>query len=130
MTLTTINKMKNDKDVLKDKSFNFAIRMVHMYQFLSENKKEFILSKQCLRSGTAIGALVHEAAFGQSKADFINKLSIGLKEANETSYWLALLKETKYLDNKTFVSVSADCQELIKILASIIITAKKSLNDK
>jgi four helix bundle protein len=116
--------------VLIMKSFAFALRIVNMYKYLIDGKKEFVSSKQCLHSGPAIGALEHEAAFGQSKADFINKLSIGLKEANETSYWLALLKETKYLDNKTFASVSADCEELIKILASSIITAKKSLKDK
>lgn len=122
--------MKNTEDVLKIKSFHFAVRMVKMYKHLAETKKEFVLSKQCLRSGTAVGALVNEAAFAQSKADFVNKLSIALKEANETKYWLTLLKETEYLENDTFKSVSTDCDELLKLLVSSIITAKKSIKNE
>ena len=122
--------MKKGEDILKNKSFHFAVRMVRMYKHLIEKKKEFVCSKQCLRSGTAVGALVNEAAYAQSKADFISKLSIALKEANETKYWLLLLKETDYLEADLFESVSADCEELIKILAASIITAKNTLNKK
>ena len=85
------------KSILKEKSYVFAIRVVKLSQFLREERKEFVLSKQILRSGTAIGALVREAEFGQSKADFRSKMSIALKEANETDYWLNLLKDTNYL---------------------------------
>ena len=83
---------------LKDKSYAFAIRIVKLSQFLQREKKEYVLSKQNLRSGTAIGALIREAEFGQSKADFISKLSIALKEANETDFWLSLLKDTGYIN--------------------------------
>ena len=88
------------QSVLKDKSYMFAIRIVKLSQYLQNEKKEFVLSKQVLRSGTAIGALVREAEFGQSKADFVCKMSISLKEANETDYWLLLLKDTNYIDEK------------------------------
>lgn len=115
----------NSKSVLKDKSYDFALRIVKLSQFLQSEKKEFILSKQVLRSGTAIGALIREAEFGQSKPDFINKLSIALKEANETEYWLSILKDTNYMDEKLFVSMQSDCKELIAILVSSIKTAKK-----
>ncbi|MFA5195088.1 MAG: four helix bundle protein [Bacteroidales bacterium] len=95
--------MKKERDdILKKKSFSFAVRVVNSYKYLTENYKEFTLSKQFLKSGTAIGAMIHEAAFAQSKADFINKLSISLKEANETQYWLHLLKETNYFDENIF----------------------------
>jgi four helix bundle protein len=90
-------------------------------------QKEFILSKQLLRSGTAIGALVKEAEHAQSKADFLNKMNIALKEANETEYWLILLKEAEFMSEKEFVSIHSDCQEIIKLLASIVKSTKKSL---
>lgn len=93
-------------------------------QFLQGEKKEFVLSKQVLRSGTAIGALIREAEFGQSKADFINKMSIALKESNETEYWLSIIKDTNYMDEKLFESMQSDCKELIAILVSSIKTAK------
>lgn len=115
------------KSILKDKSYLFAIRVVKLYKYLCSEKKEYVLSKQVLRSGTAVGALVHEAEFGQSKADFINKLSIALKEANETSYWLSLLKDSKYLDEKMFQSIKIDSDELIRLLVSSIKTAKSNL---
>ena len=85
------------KSVLKDKSYAFAIRVVQLYKHLSSTKKEFVLSKQVLRSGTSVGALIREAEFAQSKKDFISKMSISLKEANETVYWIDLLKDTGYL---------------------------------
>lgn len=112
--------------VLKTKSYKFAIRIVRLYQFLIKNKKEFVLSKQVLRSGTAIGALVREAEFAQSKADFINKMSIALKEANETMYWLEILKDTNYIDEKLFQSLYEDCEELIKMLVSTVKTTKNN----
>ena len=123
--------MKEADGVLKRKSYGFAIRVVKLTQYLQDNYKDYALSRQVLRSGTSIGALVREAEFAQSKLDFINKLSIALKEANETSYWLSLLYETNYIDEKLFNSLQADCKELIAILVSIVKTTKKNLlNDK
>jgi four helix bundle protein len=112
-------------NIIKIKSFLFAIRVVKLSQFLNKNKSEFVLSKQILRSGTAIGALVKESEHAESTKDFIHKLQIALKEANETEYWLELLKETELIDVKLFDSLFADCKEIIKLLASIIITLKK-----
>lgn len=113
------------ESVLKDKSYEFAIRIVKLSQYLQSEKKEFILGKQILRSGTAIGALVREAQFGQSKADFAGKMSIALKEANETDYWLCLLKDTEFINSKLFESMQADCKELIAMLVSTVKTSKK-----
>jgi four helix bundle protein len=113
------------KSILKDKSYAFAIRIVKLSQFLQAEKKEYVLSKQVLRSGTAVGALIHEAEFGQSKPDFINKMSISLKEANETDYWICILKDTNYIDQKLFESMQSDCKELIAMLVSSIKTAKQ-----
>jgi four helix bundle protein len=115
------------ENLLRIKSYSFSIRIVRLVQHLHRNKKEFILSKQVLRSGTSIAALVRESEFGQSKADFINKLSVSLKEANETDYWLSLLKDTDYISQLEFLSISKDCEELIKMLTSSIKTAKRSL---
>jgi four helix bundle protein len=115
------------ENVVKNKSYVFALRIVKAYKFLSEGKhREFVLSKQLLRSGTAIGALVFEAEHAQSKADFINKMNIALKEANETMYWLMLLKDSSYIDEKIFLSISQDCEELVKLLASIVKTSKNN----
>jgi len=113
------------KSILKDKSYAFAIRIVRLVQYLQVEKKEFVLSKQILKSGTAIGALISEAEFGQSKADFVSKMSIALKEANETVYWLSILKDTDYLEIKLFESLHSDCNELISILVSTVKTAKQ-----
>lgn len=115
--------MKND-NIVKDKSYAFALRIIKAYKYLSKEQREFVLSKQMLRSGTSVGALIREAEFGQSKADFIHKLSIALKEANETEYWIMLLKDSEYIDEKSFDSISKDCKELIKLLTSIILTSK------
>ena len=93
---------------LRDKSYRFAIRIVKLSQFLQRDKKEFVLSKQVLRSGTAVGALIREAEFGQSKADFTNKMSISLKEANETEYWLSLLKDTDFISEDQSVNLQSD----------------------
>jgi four helix bundle protein len=113
------------ESVLKDKSYAFSIRIVKLCRYLCDEKKEFVLSKQLLRSGTSIGALIREAEFGQSKADFASKMSIALKEANETDYWLNLLKDTGYLNEKMFTSISNDCRELIKLLVATVKTAKQ-----
>jgi four helix bundle protein len=113
------------ESVLKTKSYTFAIRIVKLSQLLQTEKKEFVLSKQILRSGTAIGALIREAEFGQSKADFTNKMSISLKEANETEYWLCILKDTDYIEAKLFESMQSDCKELIAMLVSTVKTSKK-----
>ncbi len=112
------------KSVLKEKSYNFAVRIVNLYKYLSKEKNEFVLAKQILKSGTAVGALISEAEYAQSKPDFVGKMSIALKEANETSYWLSLLKDTSYLEINQFESLHADITELIKMLISTIKTTK------
>ena len=123
-------RMKNCRSrtdsLLHTKSYSFALRVVQMAKFLMENQHEFILSKQVLRSGTAVGALVRESEFAQSSADFINKLSISLKEANETDYWLNLLKDSGYIDSNAFNSMETDCGELIALLVSSIKTVKNN----
>ena len=111
------------KNIIKEKSFAFAIDIVNLYKALSE-KKEFVLSRQVLRSGTSIGANVRESEHAQSKADFIHKLSISLKEANETEYWLDLLYETKYLSDVEFQNIKPKIIELLRLLTSIIKTSK------
>ena len=108
-----------------DKSKTFAIRIVRLYQYLCVNCKELTLSKQLLKSGTSIGANVKEAIRGQSKADFTAKMNIALKEASETEYWLEILHETGYLNDKHYRSIYTDCQELLKILYSIVKTSTK-----
>ena len=117
-------------NILKDKSFLFALRIVNAYKYLAQEKCEFVLSKQLLRCGTAIGALVREAEYAQSTPDFINKMSIALKEANESEYWLMLLKESEYINNEVYSSIIIDCQELLKLLISTINTSKKKRNEK
>ena len=112
------------ENVVKNKSFKFAIRVVKLYQYLTENKKEYVLSKQVLRSGTSIGALIRESEHAESTADFIHKLSIALKEANETEYWLELLENSGYLEKNEFESINNDLTELLKLLTSIIKTTK------
>jgi four helix bundle protein len=117
--------MKSEKsNPLKDKSYAFAIKIVKLSQMLVSEKREFVLSKQTLRSGTAIGALIRESEFAASKADFINKLTVSLKEANETEYWLMLLYDTEYLNNDEFVQLRFECKELIAMLVSSIKTSK------
>ena len=115
------------KNVVADKSYAFALRIIKLYKYLVSEKKEFVLSKQILRSGTAIGALIKEAEHAQSKADFLNKMNIALKEANETEYWLMLLKDSDFLERERFNSLNLECSELIKLLASIVKTTKRSL---
>ena len=117
------------ENIIKTKSFNFALRIVKLYQFLSTEKKEFVLSKQLLRSGTAIGALVRESEHAESTADFIHKLAIAQKEANESDYWLELLFQSDYLNLSQFQSLNSDIVEINKIVASIIISTKKNLKN-
>lgn len=118
---------KMGENVLKKKSFDFAVRIVNLFKFLKEDKKEFVLSKQILRSGTSVGAMVREAEHAQSKLDFIHKLSIAQKEINETIYWLELLVATNYIDKNQFESLNTSAIELIKLITSSIKTAKQSL---
>ncbi|MBR5956917.1 MAG: four helix bundle protein [Salinivirgaceae bacterium] len=115
----------DDNNVIKQKSKAFALRIINMYKYLSQ-KNEFVMSKQVLRSGTSIGANVAEAIRAESTADFVHKLSISRKEAEETLYWLELLCETDYIDKDVFVSMQSDCDELLRILTSIILSKKDS----
>lgn len=112
--------------VVREKTFSFAVRVVRLCKLIGQERKEWVLSKQLLRSGTAIGALVREAEHAESKADFIHKMAIAQKEANETGYWLELLYETGYLNGREFDSIIKDQVEIGKILASIILTSKKN----
>lgn len=115
------------ESIIDVKSYDFAIKIVRAYQRITQTHKEFVLSKQLLRSGTSIGANVKEAEHAQSKADFLNKMNVALKEANETAYWLNILKDTEYLSTETFISLKQPCDELISILVRIVDTTKKSL---
>ena len=115
------------ENIIKNKSFSFALRIVKLSQFLNQEKKEYVLSKQLLRSGTGIGALVREAEQAESKLDFVHKLAIAQKEANESDYWLELLFQSDYLSQNQFQSLKTDIVEINKILASIIISTKNNL---
>ncbi|MDI6752424.1 MAG: four helix bundle protein [bacterium] len=116
------------ESVLKNKSFRFAVRIVNLYKHLCDEKKEFVLSKQILRSGTSVGAMIREAEHSESKADFVHKMAIAQKEINETIYWLELLCETGYISTNEFESLNADAVEIIKMLTSSIKTAKLTTN--
>ena len=117
--------MKEEKEnIILHKSYSFALNIIGLYKRLI-GKKEYVLSKQLLRAGTSIGANVHEAVSGESKKDFIHKLGIATKEARETQYWLNLLKDSGYIEFAEFSEINASCNELIKILNSIIITTKQ-----
>ena len=115
--------MKNN-NVIVEKSMDFAIRIVNLYKYLCKEKNEFVLSKQLLRSGTSVGANIREAIYGQSKADFVAKMRIALKECSETGYWLELLHKTEYLTDEQFESMNADYEEIIKLLTSIVKSSK------
>jgi len=115
--------MKGENPV-QTKSYAFALRIVKLYRYLCDEKKEFVLSKQIVRSGTSIGANVEEAIGGQSKKDFLSKMSIAYKEARETHYWLRLLRDSDILETKHAESVIEDCEELLKLTGSIIRTTK------
>lgn len=112
-------------NIAQDKSFAFAVRMVKFCNYLAEHKKEYILSKQLLRSGTSIGANIEEAIGGASKADFSHKIRTAYKEARESLYWIKLLHATDYIDQKTFDGLHHDCDELCRLLASTLISNKK-----
>ena len=116
------------ENLLKDKSFLFAIRIVKLYKYLCDEKKEFVLSKQVLRSGTSVGALVREAEHAESKADFIHKLAIAQKEINETIYWLELMCETGSLSAREFEGIHLNAVEILKIITTSIKTAKLMIN--
>ena len=116
--------------VVYGKSLNFALRIVKAYQYLNDEKAEHILSKQLLRFGTAIGAMVWEAEFAESANDFVHKLHIALKEANETAYWLLLLYKSEYIDASSYESIDQDAKELIKLLVCIIKTSKENNQKK
>ena len=112
-------------NIIKNKSFYFAKRIVKLCRYLRETKKEFTVSQQLLRAGTSIGANVAESEHAQSRPDFLSKLNIALKEAAETDYWLRLLYETDYLSQQEFLSIIADCREIESLLASIVKTIKQ-----
>ena len=118
------------RNIIKEKSFGFAIRIVKLYQFLVNDKKEYVLSKQLLRSGTSVGAMVRESEHAESKKDFIHKLSIAQKELNESIYWIELLKETDYLDDIQFDSLYASAIEIMKLITSILTTSKVNIKKK
>lgn len=116
--------MVEKKDVIKEKSFSFALRIVKLSKVVQDERREWVLSKQLLRSGTAIGALVREAEHAESKADFIHKMAIAQKEANETAYWPELLFQSAILNEKEYASIIKDQTDISRILASIILTSK------
>jgi four helix bundle protein len=114
------------ENIILNKSFEFSVRIVNLYKYLTTQKAEYVMAKQILRSGTSIGANSEEADAGQSKKDFVAKMSIVLKEARETRFWLRLLYKTEYIDEKMFNSLLADCQEIIAIVTAIIKTSKNN----
>ncbi|MEI6507353.1 MAG: four helix bundle protein [Bacteroidota bacterium] len=120
--------METKHNPVAEKSYKFALSIIKLYKFLISEKKEFVLSKQLLRSGTSIGALIKEAEHAQSKPDFLNKMNIALKEANESSYWLMLLKDSEYILENEFETIKQECEELIRLLASIVKSTKINLN--
>ena len=113
------------ESVVANKSFDFAVRIVRMYRYLCDEKKEFVLSKQPLRSGVSIGANIREALHGQSKRDFISKMNIALKESNESLYWIELMRDSNILEKNQSDSIWNDCNELVSILVQIVKTSKK-----
>jgi len=117
--------MNENNSILKDKSFSFAISVVRIYKFLTEEKKEFVMSKQLLRSGTSVGANIREAKNAESTMDFIHKLGIAQKECDETIYWLELLKETDYIENGKFIILSDEANQILKMIKSTILTLKQ-----
>lgn len=114
------------RNVIQEKSYAFALRIVGLYKYLHTEKKEYVLSKQVLRSGTAIGANIEEAIGGQSRKDFVSKLAIAYKEARETHYWLRILSDTGYINGSEAKSLTQDCEELLKIMGSIQKTTRNS----
>lgn len=117
------------ESLIYNKAFNFSIKIVNLYKYLCNKKREFILSKQVLRSGTSIGANVKEGLFAQSKRDFLSKMNIALKESSGTMYWLELLTATNYIDIHTSKAILSECEELSKILLSIVKTTRQNLKN-
>ncbi len=117
------------KNIVKNKSLLFAIRVVNLYKFLLNKHNEFVLSKQFLKSGTSVGAMIREADHAESKADFIHKMAIAQKECSECLYWIELLYKTDYLTTEQYESINTDATELIKLITSIIKTTKKNINN-
>lgn len=113
--------------IIDGKAYSFALQIILLYKQLISEKKEFVLSKQILRSGTAIGALIRESEHAQSKKDFLHKINVALKEANETKYWLQLLRDSEYITSSNFEIIYPSIDELIRILAAIVKTTKKNL---
>ena len=120
--------MSEKESIIKSKSFKFAVRVVNLYKILKKDRKESVISKQLLRSGTSVGANVREAVNAQSTADFIHKLSIAQKECDESLFWIELLFETEYLKKEEYQSIHNDAAEILKIIRSIILTSKKTHN--
>jgi len=116
------------ENLIQVKSYQFSIRIIKLYQYLKNEKKEFVLSKQILRCGTSIGANIEESIGGSSQKDFVAKLNISYKEARETHYWLRLLKDTDYIDTAMFDSLIKDCESILKILYKIIETSRSNMN--
>jgi four helix bundle protein len=116
------------KSIVREKSRSFAIRVIRLYKYLTDEKKEYVMSKQLLRSGTSIGANLAEQEFAISEADYLSKTSISLKEAAESAYWLDLLHETEYLTDNEYININADCNELIKMLVASVKSMKNKLN--
>ena len=117
--------VQKSESIIASKAYSFALEIIILYKQLVADKKEFVLSKQILRSGTSIGANVNEALSAQSKRDFVHKLSISLKETRETNYWLNLLKDGNYIITEIFTNLNDKCNEINKILSSIILTTKQ-----
>ena len=120
----------NQKNILKEKSFALALRIIKLYKFLIENKKEYILSKQILRSGTSVGAMIREAQNAESKMDFVHKLAIAQKECDESIYWMELLVQSNYISKEAFESVSAEAEQVLKMIKSAILTTKRNIATK
>jgi|SRR5699024_6619760 len=119
--------MKGNTNIIKEKSFEFALRIINAYKLLVADKKKFVMSKQLLRSGTAVGALYRETEFAESKNNFIHKMVMAQKECNETLYWIELLHKSEYFDKKGFESIHLEAIELIKLITSIIKSAKQNI---
>ena len=126
--MRNVYRLESNKNIVVEKSFDFAIRIVKLYKYLTDNKKEYILSKQVLKSGTSIGANISEAQQGQSKKDFLTKRNIALKECAETKYWIRLLQATDYIDENQTKSILTNCTELEKMLTKIVKTTSISID--
>lgn len=114
------------ENIVKEKSYKFALRIVKLHKYLIENRKEFILSRQVLRCGTSIGANIEEAIGGITKKDFVNKIFIAYKEARETHYWIRLIRDSEYIENRLSESILFECEELIKLTGKIISSSRKN----